>query len=1273
MAKKNKQDAEINQGSKEEVSGVLINTAESLYGSLSDRESHIKAQMLIKYTDWFNSVMEHDPFSDNLLDTDTDRLLENMGEESLDPYALIEDRIYHLVDFTSKEVDYLLKNMREKIVREHKNLPLYAIRETDSKCLQNLSLRPGRTLKQKLAYSNHMLGVKRRFSTDTLENQLLKFFLLRLSEKLILRRDCFKEAGFVADDKASDLITKISYWKNTDEAKEIGRWQNNPPNNVLLQDRNYRKIWLAFNTLRGLDEDIVTDSRNVDSHLAKYLFWNILLCMNCQKDVRIVQRPIKFKKNDFLGSYSLEAFIKTEDLDEFKEVILEVLDNRIIIDFNGNSSEIYFNDSAICFGDGNSIPNFDFDSLQAFPEQIVKIVFGKTNIEKYTKPYESATDCEKVGFNFSYAFPRVFLGNETKSLPFRLMVQKWRNNETASDVHNLLNSTSKAICLADDDYDIETFSLQSLIYREEDSDSSKKHELREASNFIAQSLAKYTNASHALYAVPDLLDDFNAEPLRSGMNSAFNYAKPIPVSIATSICALADGTLSCLEPRDLLIVADTTPKGFSLTPIYCDYNHELKNKIPQTRGIQFIRYPTEEDYGLRINKIMEELDIPKEISDKLSKLYDVDGITRDFGRTSFLSKNYVCHSITGREEALNYKAYLKEKNIKTVLKNLESRLKYKKVVILSVKSIIDTSELKDFVCIDGINKTAEGACIVHDYERQLGTTALWYDYLPELYMEMVAGGRKHLVNLVKNKKVNPKLKVSVPIKIDGTVGIPAGKNFCHFPLIQGIGKNKTDYEAFLKTNDFPFKEERECTLDLNYTYGDENPYKLAFIDCETKKRYEVEWKFKSEIPEDLSSLPIPPYPQIRDEYYYRHYPSAKGKAGKESDLIEWFERNLDFMMKLRFISEPHVKRTNVKGDGTCVVHFVDLNENIHASTNYPSEEKAANDVKQIEGCSLDSVPKTQKNAFKSLYYSQEQYDQGRNFNFAFPPNKLRAKMRFPVIALFNDGLKLSNFNSDLQRRGQSFIEYISNVLPKIGDKPNYFILEALNIICSMSDEIPQFVRELFENGYIDKLWNADNSAIVNRLYAVSIQECSTPWQKELLQTTLKAISKKKFFGVDVLANAVWRNRELIKSFNAEMLSKIAELNLETMKEQLKNIKEDSSKGKSKAWRIKFIAKGLELTLGLMRSRESDNEDIKRILAPDQKLNTNYLSFLTELIEYVEKNRIEIKSFLKIEIDDDSINVSDRNSNFLLKAVEKFMRAENISGSIRIIGLEVPTD
>ena len=140
-----------------------------------------------------------------------------------------------------------------------------------------------------------------------------------------------------------------------------------------------------------------------------------------------------------------------------------------------------------------------------------------------------------------------------------------------------------------------------------------------------------------------------------------------------------------------------------------------------------------------------------------------------------------------------------------------------------------------------------------------------------------------------------------------------------------------------------------------------------------------------------------------------------------------------------------------------------------------------------------------------------------------------------------------------------------------------------------------------------------------------------------------------------------------------MLSKIAELNLETMKEQLKNIKEDSSKGKSKAWRIKFIAKGLELTLGLMRSRESDNEDIKRILAPDQKLNTNYLSFLTELIEYVEKNRIEIKSFLKIEIDDDSINVSDRNSNFLLKAVEKFMRAENISGSIRIIGLEVPTD
>lgn len=34
------------------------------------------------------------------------------------------------------------------------------------------------------------------------------------------------------------------------------RWANLPPNNTLLSDQNYRKIWNAWNELRDLDMDI---------------------------------------------------------------------------------------------------------------------------------------------------------------------------------------------------------------------------------------------------------------------------------------------------------------------------------------------------------------------------------------------------------------------------------------------------------------------------------------------------------------------------------------------------------------------------------------------------------------------------------------------------------------------------------------------------------------------------------------------------------------------------------------------------------------------------------------------------------------------------------------------------------------------------------------------------------------------------------------------------------------------------------------------------------
>ena len=69
-----------------------------------------------------------------------------------------------------------------------------------------------------------MVAVKRRFSPDTQENQLLKAFLRKLSALLILRKERLTQAGLRHQDRATDLISRISFWKTSDTADAIGQY-----------------------------------------------------------------------------------------------------------------------------------------------------------------------------------------------------------------------------------------------------------------------------------------------------------------------------------------------------------------------------------------------------------------------------------------------------------------------------------------------------------------------------------------------------------------------------------------------------------------------------------------------------------------------------------------------------------------------------------------------------------------------------------------------------------------------------------------------------------------------------------------------------------------------------------------------------------------------------------------------------------------------------------------------------------------------------------------
>lgn len=276
-----------------------IDSIESIYKALNDRdEIKAKALLMLMLRNWLTEVSSFDPVSGHALHTGIidflDVVAKSVQEES--PEGEIKDRIYRIVSHSKESALAIMEHPRDKILREHAMLPIHAAREVDSNSVQWLSRQPGRTLREKLSGKPYMKAVRRRSSVDTAENRLLRAFLFRLEQILIERQNVFSSA---AEDTCEELLVSIQRWFRTEDTAEIGVWGNLPPNNTLLQDKRYRKVWDGWLWLQAIDEQIAGDSKRLDSDILRAIYWNTLCLLNHSDRFRIVQQPVGLDYDNF--------------------------------------------------------------------------------------------------------------------------------------------------------------------------------------------------------------------------------------------------------------------------------------------------------------------------------------------------------------------------------------------------------------------------------------------------------------------------------------------------------------------------------------------------------------------------------------------------------------------------------------------------------------------------------------------------------------------------------------------------------------------------------------------------------------------------------------------------------------------------------------------------------------------------------------------------------------------------------------------------------------
>jgi cold shock CspA family protein len=276
-----------------------IDSVDSIYKALNGRdEIKAKALLMLMMRNWLTEVSSFDPVSGHALHTGIVDFLDAVAKSLQDasPEGEIKDRIYRIVSHTKEAVLAIMEHTRDKILREHAMLPIHAAREVDSNSVQWLSRQPGRTLREKLSGKPYMKAVRRRSSVDTAENRLLRAFLFRLEQILIERQNVLSAA---AEETCEELLVSIQRWLRTEDAAEIGAWGNLPPNNTLLQDKRYRKVWDGWLWLQAIDEQITGDGKRVHRDILSVIYWNTLSLLNHSGRFRTVQQPVGLDYDNF--------------------------------------------------------------------------------------------------------------------------------------------------------------------------------------------------------------------------------------------------------------------------------------------------------------------------------------------------------------------------------------------------------------------------------------------------------------------------------------------------------------------------------------------------------------------------------------------------------------------------------------------------------------------------------------------------------------------------------------------------------------------------------------------------------------------------------------------------------------------------------------------------------------------------------------------------------------------------------------------------------------
>ena len=844
----------------------LIDNYEKFCKAFNGNADEIRrAELLLLLQDWIIRIL------DRIDDAGSDYSLDELVSENIDKSYLRfakKDAVSRLIDDSYDAIRRISERMRESIIRENVKMPVYKVREINSYGLNWLSRRPGTTIKEKISSSNlSMMAVQRRMSLDTGENRLFIAYVKELAEVLERKLDNFPERQKSKDEIG--VYSQLRAIARNPDNEEIRRWENMPPNNTLLSDQNYKKIWKCWNELKSIDTMISDYDSNIDNRVCTMFYIELLTkgsvffwFPQIPIDIDYSTYMIKLFLKEFYGIDSSGDRLFVEKKDSSIELVYKRKEVKVL--FSDGDIELIINDKERHSAEAS------ISSINRYVDLILtKIGCKTTGIQKSYNPIST----EKVGSLimdlFSIRPNYISDFDEIKSLKGRILEQKFlwsdiseqRKFEIACDV-------ASTIVLNDhiDTYTIATAVEQASLYQ---------------LTSLMHLLENYITAQKFTFLFPDIYNEFQLSLVYKAARLVFHDVRSFPKSIGVAFSFMETEAFdNSFSKDDFLLVMDIVDTDLSLTLVQGLYDAKAEEDIPQYGGIIWERHPSK-SYSLD-KTIIEEIydkifDCGCDNPESIYSLLGMNGLKTEAGRFSIISKE-------GNPFVLSDK-------ILSIIENTKINISYmvdefirshkgiignKKVHIISISPFLLYKGKGGFDYMN--DKEALNGCKLYEDLQKSSDVTLWRDHLPELAIKLLYGK----FDLVNNETVTPEFNVEKKIQINNVFSLTKGMKEYHFNLVQNDSNRKIRYAAVVKNPAFPLNYDVECKLDMTYQYGAEEPYRLLFIPINKEEGFveaKVSWEKILEYP--IYNLPAP---KFSAEKTWEELQNYEGKRGPE-DLI----------------------------------------------------------------------------------------------------------------------------------------------------------------------------------------------------------------------------------------------------------------------------------------------------------------------------------------------------------------------------------------------------